>query len=129
MRTASLFAAIRSCLGATEQLASEHPNDGEPAGWGAMRTKAILAVGLGCVVLGGAGAFALIPDRASRPESVAVSTPKPVWSEAPWPFPIDEWGQGKAFACTAADCGVETDLYIRAKIGFCNCATGVSDDE
>jgi len=38
-------------------------------------------------------------------------------------------GQGKAFQCRAADCGVEANLYIRAKIGFCNCATGVSDDE
>jgi hypothetical protein len=42
---------------------------------------------------------------------------------------MDEWGQGKAFQCRAADCGVETNLYIRAKIGFCNCTTGVSDDE
>jgi hypothetical protein len=42
---------------------------------------------------------------------------------------MDEWGRGKAFACKAADCGVEANLYIRAKIGFCNCATGVSDDE
>jgi hypothetical protein len=46
-----------------------------------------------------------------------------------WPHPIDEWGKGKAFRCAAADCGVEVDLYIRAKIGFCNCKTGVSDDD
>ncbi len=26
------------------------------------------------------------------------------------------------------DCGIKVDLYIRPKIGFCNCATGVSDD-
>jgi hypothetical protein len=42
---------------------------------------------------------------------------------------MDEWGKGKAFRCEAASCGVEVNLYIRAKIGFCNCTTGVSDDE
>jgi hypothetical protein len=46
-----------------------------------------------------------------------------------WPFPTDEWGKGKAFLCKAADCGAEINLYIRAKIGFCNCTTGVSDDD
>ncbi|MEA2649426.1 MAG: hypothetical protein QOG61_1861, partial [Candidatus Binataceae bacterium] len=53
----------------------------------------------------------------------------PVWAEMQWPFPIDEWGKGKAFRCKAADCGAEVNLYIRAKIGFCNCTTGVSDDD
>ena len=28
----------------------------------------------------------------------------------------------------AADCGAEIKLYLRAKLGFCNCTTGVSDD-
>jgi hypothetical protein len=59
-----------------------------------------------------------------------VTTPShPVWREAEWPFPIDEWGKGKAFRCDAADCGVDVNLYLRAKIGFCNCTTGVSDDD
>jgi hypothetical protein len=59
-----------------------------------------------------------------------VPTPsRPVWTEAQWPFAVDEWGKGKAFRCEAANCGVEVNLYIRAKIGFCNCTTGVSDDE
>jgi hypothetical protein len=57
------------------------------------------------------------------------ASPEPVWSEVPWPFPIDQWGKGRAFACKAADCGEQVALYIRAKIGFCNCATGVADDE
>jgi hypothetical protein len=52
----------------------------------------------------------------------------PVWAEAKWPFPMDQWGQGKAFVCSAADCGGQVDLYVRPKIGFCNCATGVSDE-
>ena len=42
---------------------------------------------------------------------------------------MDEWGKGKAFRCKAADCGAEVSIYIRAKIGFCNCTTGVSDDD
>jgi hypothetical protein len=53
---------------------------------------------------------------------------KPKFAEVRWPFPTDEWGAGKAFQCAATDCGVEVNVYIRAKIGFCNCLTGVSDD-
>ena len=52
----------------------------------------------------------------------------PKFAEVRWPFPTDEWGEGKAFRCAAADCGVEVSVYIRAKIGFCNCLSGVSDD-
>jgi len=54
---------------------------------------------------------------------------QPSWTELPWPFPMDQWGKGKAFQCKAADCGAEVTVYIRAKIGFCNCAAGVADDE
>ena len=46
-----------------------------------------------------------------------------------WPFPIDQWGKGKAFRCKAADCGAEVNIYLRAKLGFCNCTTGVADDD
>src|SRR3954451_18143070 len=52
----------------------------------------------------------------------------PVWTEAKWPFPTDPWGKGKAFRCKAADCGSEVQLYVRAKLGFCNCVTGIADD-
>jgi hypothetical protein len=51
-----------------------------------------------------------------------------VWSEEKWPFLLDQWGVGKAFVCAPEDCGVKIDVYIRPKIGFCNCSTGVSDD-
>ena len=50
------------------------------------------------------------------------------WSEVKWPFPLDQWGVGRAFRCPAADCGADISLYLRAKLGFCNCTTGVSDD-
>jgi hypothetical protein len=52
----------------------------------------------------------------------------PLWSDAKWPFPIDQWGTGRAFVCQPADCGIKVDVYLRPKIGYCNCATGVSDD-
>jgi hypothetical protein len=51
------------------------------------------------------------------------------WTDEKWPFAIDQWGTGLAFQCAAAKCGSETHLYLRAKIGFCRCATGVSDDD
>ena len=54
--------------------------------------------------------------------------PRPAWVELRWPFAIDQWGTGRAFACKATDCGAEVRLYIRAKLGSCNCATGVADD-
>jgi hypothetical protein len=50
------------------------------------------------------------------------------WSEIQWPFPIDLWSSGKAFKCRSIHCGGEITLYLRAKIGFCNCVTGVADD-
>jgi hypothetical protein len=57
------------------------------------------------------------------------ATPAPAaWAEIKWPFPLDQWGTGRAFQCRAGDCGAEVNLYLRAKLGFCNCATGVSDD-
>lgn len=86
---------------------------------------AVVAFALGGLV----GAVALfawaLPDRSAAPAPPS----HPVWAEVQWPFAMDEWGKGKAFQCKAADCGVEVNLYIRAKIGFCNCTTGVSDDD
>lgn len=63
-----------------------------------------------------------------RAGPVTVTQNHPVWIETKWPFPMDQWGEGKAFQCKAADCGVELNLYIRAKIGFCSNTTGVADD-
>jgi len=34
-----------------------------------------------------------------------------------------------AFHCDVASCGGEVELYVRPKIGFCNCDSGVADDE
>jgi hypothetical protein len=51
------------------------------------------------------------------------------WHEIAWPFPRDGWPAGRAFRCDAAACGEEVELYVRPKIGFCNCDTGVADDD
>lgn len=84
--------------------------------------KLIAIVAGAALALGAtAGAIALFGSPVDR-------TPHPVWTEVAWPFPIDQWGRGKAYRCKAADCGAEVNLYLRAKIGFCNCVTGVSDD-
>jgi hypothetical protein len=94
-----------------------------------MKRATVIAAVIAFALGGLAGTLAVfgfaLPDR-----SGAVITPShPVWAEVQWPFAMDEWGKGKAFRCTAADCGAEVNLYIRAKIGFCNCMTGVSDDD
>jgi hypothetical protein len=57
------------------------------------------------------------------------SRDRSAWTEVAWPFPVDQWGGGKAFKCKPADCGTEVTVYLRAKLGFCNCATGVADDD
>ena len=53
---------------------------------------------------------------------------RPIWTEIEWPFPLDLWGPGPAFRCKAADCGSEVHLYLRAKIGFCNCTSAIDDE-
>jgi len=80
------------------------------------RLAAAMAVAMACLIAGDV-------SRASA------ASPEPLWTEVPWPFPIDQWGKGKAFTCKAADCGTQVTVYVRAKIGFCNCTTGVADDE
>jgi hypothetical protein len=96
--------------------------------------KKATALAVGAFVLGGlVAATALFPRTAPEQTrnvlTVAIAPAHPAWTEVAWPFPMDQWGKGKAFRCSATDCGTEVNLYLRAKIGFCNCATGVSDDE
>jgi hypothetical protein len=54
--------------------------------------------------------------------------PKPAFTEVNWPFLLDQWGNGRAFYCRATNCGLEINVYLRAKVGFCSCTNGVSDD-
>src|SRR5712671_3304756 len=51
------------------------------------------------------------------------------WREIAWPFPRDGWPAGRAFRCDVAACGEEIEIYVRPKIGFCNCDRGVADDD
>jgi hypothetical protein len=49
------------------------------------------------------------------------------WQEIAWPFPRDGWPPGRAFRCSGA-CG-DVEVYVRPKKGFCNCDSGVADDD
>jgi hypothetical protein len=51
------------------------------------------------------------------------------WREIAWPFPRDGWPAGRAFHCAVELCGDDVELYVRPKIGFCNCDNGVADDD
>lgn len=90
-----------------------------------MPKPAILLTALAAFALGGlSSAWTLLP----RKTTVTATAPHPVWREVPWPFPMDQWGKGTAFGCNAGDCGSEIAIYLRPKIGFCNCTTGMTDD-
>jgi hypothetical protein len=51
------------------------------------------------------------------------------WREIAWPYPRDGWPAGRAFRCVEEACGGEVEVYVRPKIGFCNCDSGVADDD
>ena len=51
------------------------------------------------------------------------------WREIAWPFPRDGWPVGRAFRCATEWCGGDVEVYVRPKIGFCNCDSGVADDD
>jgi hypothetical protein len=89
------------------------------------RLTVALVAGL---VIASFGYLVLVAPRPVQKVAANESAIHPVWAEARWPFPIDQWGTGRAFACKAIDCGAEVKLYLRAKLGSCNCMTGVADD-
>jgi hypothetical protein len=51
------------------------------------------------------------------------------WREIAWPFPRDGWPAGRAFRCASELCGSDIEVYVRPKAGFCNCDSGVADDD
>ena len=51
------------------------------------------------------------------------------WREIAWPVPRDGWPAGRAFRCATELCGDQIEVYVRPKAGFCNCDSGVRDDE
>jgi hypothetical protein len=90
----------------------------------AIGIAALIVIAGSAAVLG----FRAPPTRGDMIAHEAAGAMAPVWSETKWPFLLDQWGVGKAFVCGPEDCGARIDVFIRPKIGFCNCATGVSDD-
>jgi hypothetical protein len=92
-------------------------------------TRAPFAIGIAAVIIV-AGCIAVLGFHtpATRGETARDGAMAPVWSETRWPFLLDQWGIGKAYVCSPADCGGRIEVFIRPKIGFCNCTTGVSDD-
>ena len=78
------------------------------------RRLTVLSVAV-CAILGVAG----VPDARTGSEG---------WREIAWPFPRDGWPAGRAFRCAGESCaGIE--VYVRPKAGFCNCDSGVTDDD
>jgi hypothetical protein len=92
---------------------------------------AMLAAGFGgYAVFVAAKPSADAQDAAASDANTSDATSRELaWMQGDWPFPIDQWGVGWVYQCRAADCGIEITLYVRPKIGFCNCQTGVADDE
>jgi hypothetical protein len=77
-----------------------------------MRRALVIAIGVVALgALSGGAAY----ERA-RPQTGE-------WQEIAWPFPRDGWPAGKAFRSG------DTEVYVRPKIGFCNCEVGVADDD
>jgi hypothetical protein len=84
------------------------------------RLTAILIAALAFGALSGVAAYQKL-----RPPAVGNAD----WQEIGWPFPRDAWPAGRAFRCQSAACGEGVELYLRPKIGFCNCDSGVTDDD
>jgi|SRR5882724_1730727 len=83
-----------------------------------MRRLPVIAIAvLAIAALSGAAAY-----QQARPNAEG-------WREIAWPFPRDGWPAGRAFRCAVELCGDAVELYVRPKIGFCNCDRGVADDD
>jgi hypothetical protein len=87
-----------------------------------MSSRAILAAMAITAALGTVAAVRPALAQAGR------AVGNPIWTEVKWPFAPDLWGPGLAFRCQAADCGSEVHLYLRAKLGFCNCMSTIDDE-
>lgn len=91
-------------------------------------TGTFVAIGAAAALICAATAIWILRSGDPARATAASGELRPVWTETDWPFGTDPWGKGKAFRCKAGDCGTEVQLYVRAKLGFCNCTTGVADD-
>lgn len=89
--------------------------------------RLVAACVLAAVLTAGAGAWYAVP-RGAAPSTKVVEG-EASWREVPWPFPLDPWPAGRAFRCAGAACAPSMRLAVRPKLGFCNCTTGVADDD
>jgi len=71
--------------------------------------------------------FAAVTALGALPGAAALQSSGPAWREIAWPFPRDGWPAGRAFRCEGECGGIE--VYVRPKLGFCNCDRGVADDD
>src|ERR1700752_2296851 len=72
--------------------------------------------------------LAALAALGALPGAAAIVSPQPAFQEIAWPFPRDGWPAGRAFRCADGACnGIE--VYVRPKLGFCNCDSGVADDD
>jgi len=83
-----------------------------------------LVIATAVLALGALSGVTVYEQAASRQEGQEAD-----WREIAWPFPRDGWPAGKAFRCGVAACGRDIEVYVRPKIGFCNCDRGVADDD
>jgi hypothetical protein len=81
------------------------------------------------VALGALSGAAAYQHAAPRQDEQKQGERNGAWQEIAWPFPRDGWPAGKAFRCGVAACGGEVEVYVRPRIGFCNCDRGVADDD
>ena len=84
--------------------------------------RRLIAITIAALVFGalsGVAAYQKVRPQASAGERH--------WQEIAWPYPRDGWPAGRAFRCDGCAGGIE--LYVRSKIGFCNCDSGVADDD
>jgi hypothetical protein len=89
--------------------------------------RRVLTIAIAVLLILAALAFIDNPRRFAT--LAAQSSGDSPWHAAAWPFATDAWPEGRAYHCDAAKCGATLDLYIRPKIGFCDCYRGVADDD
>jgi hypothetical protein len=83
--------------------------------------RRIIAIGMAAFAFGALSGVAACQKLVPQADNVRR------WREIAWPYPRDGWPAGRAFRCETCAGGIE--LYVRPKIGFCNCDTGVADDD
>ena len=83
-----------------------------------------------CILLA-FGAIGLLAGdgTATRATGLDAGSGGRLFVEANWPFLLDQWGRGRAFDCKPSRCGADAKLYVRAKVGFCDCFNHVDEDD